>query len=146
MKPAGFEPARGLEFWSQLAKCDKYSNAHVINTRMEFWSRISVWNTSIRVSYIYIFEILTRMSLICTWNCAPFARSGCATANLLNFPRIDILEFWFQNRPGLRPKSLATFYRVFSPRAQAAGLRYRGFYGTIKTDISCQSETKVHLG
>jgi hypothetical protein len=42
MYTLGLEPARGLEFWSQLAKCDKHSNAHVINTRMEFRSRISV--------------------------------------------------------------------------------------------------------
>ena len=29
----GLEPARGLEFWSQAAKCDKRATAHVINAR-----------------------------------------------------------------------------------------------------------------
>ena len=41
MKPAGFEPARGLKFWSQAAKCDKQGSAHVINRRILVDSRIA---------------------------------------------------------------------------------------------------------
>jgi hypothetical protein len=101
-----------MVFWSQAAKLVK------INTRCEVWKHshgvliadLGMKYVHTSIVYIYISEILTSMSLICTWNCAPFARSDCATPNPVNFPRIDILEFWFQNRPGLRAKSQETFF------------------------------------
>ena len=50
----------------------------------------------------------------------PFARSGCATPNPLNFPRIDILEFWSAYDKNRDQNLWRPFIEYFLPGRAAA--------------------------